>query len=591
MGAQSKAKKKIRTDAEFDVNSLKRRITVPKGSGIPLTSWTLESILGARDDQLRGQFARPAKMAEVMRTDDALAVARENRLAPLRCIKVEMAKAKTTPQAERVAVEADALFGQNGVGLTSDTISSIASCLIDHDVAFAQMTPAPREDGMRIDVEVHSWPIEHVRWDQYERCFKTKVDPTEVDDLLVGGEIPIVHGDGRWLIFQRYEVDPFKHAALLAAAIVWARHAYAARDWARGSLAHGLVKALGKMPEGIPLKDASGPTPEALAMIEVMRSFVDGDEIGGLIPFGSTVDFVNNGSTAWEVFAKLIENAEKAAARIYLGTDGVLGAGGGAPGVDIQALFGVASTKVQSDVDCISRGVQTAIEIWAAMNFGDSTLAPTRKYLLPDPDADAARTSMQTRRTAFFADVAAARDNGFAITQAYVDELAGSYGVCPPLLPVAPAAAPAAAMAPAEQAAAPAALTVLSESMVTAIHEMSSTTATVLERNTHGLFALARAVGDLETVRGKDGRDGQDGAPGRDGEQGPPGPPGEPGQRGAKGDAGPPGKDSAPIQLTFAEKNAAFLADVTEAQNAKLEVNRKYIRALAQRHGVPVPGE
>jgi hypothetical protein len=127
--------------------------------------------------------------------------------------------------------------------------------------------------------------------------------------------------------------------------------------------------------------------------------------------------------------------------------------------------------------------------------------------------------------------------------------------------------------------------------MVEAIHEMRSTTSIALERNTHGLFALARAVGDLESVRGKDGTDGQDGAPGRDGEQGPQGPSGALGPRGAKGDAGPPGKDGAPIQLTFAEKNAAFLADLKEAQDMKLDVNRKYVRTLAQRHGVPTPGE
>lgn len=451
MGASSKKKKIIRTATEFDVSALRNPVSAPKGSGIPLTSWTLDAILGARDDQLRGHFARPAKMAEVMRTDDALAVARENRLAPFRCIKVQVEKAKDSPVAERIAGEAEALFGQNGVGLTSDTVSSIASSLVDHDIAVAQTIPAPREDGSRIDLEIRAWPLEHVRWDSHDRCFKTRIDPMLPlpPDVNAGSEIPIVHGDGRWLIFQRYEIDPFKHAALLAAAIVWARHAYAARDWARGSLAHGLVKALGKMPDGIPLKDASGPTPEALAMIEVMRSFVDGDEIGGLIPFGSTVDFVNNGSTAWEVFAKLIENAEKAAARIYLGTDGVLGAGGGAPGVDIQALFGVASTKVQSDTDCISRGIKTAIEMWTAMNFGDSTLAPTRRYMLVDSDEDAERASMQTRRTAFFADVNEARNSGFEVDQAYVDELAKAYGIDPPRLAAKPVVDPAAAAPPA----------------------------------------------------------------------------------------------------------------------------------------------
>lgn len=440
MGAPSKKKKIIRTAVEFDVNALRTALSAPKGSGIPLTSWTLADILNARDEQLRGQFARPAKMAEVMRTDDALAVARENRLAPFRCIKVQIEKAKDSPVAERIAGEAEALFGQNGVALTSDTVSSVASCLVDHDIAVAQTIPVPREDGSRVDLEIRAWPLEHVRWDSHDRCFKTRIDPSLPlpPDVTVGSEIPIIHGDGRWLIFQRYEIDPFKHAALLAAAVVWARHAYAARDWAKSSLAHGAVKALGTMPEGVPLKKAGQNSDEAEAMIALMRGFIEGDELGGLKPFGSEVEFVENGSSAWEIFAKLIENAEKAAARIYLGTDGTLGASGGAPGVDIQALFGVAASKVQSDTDCISRGIKTAIEIWTAMNFGDSALAPTRRYMLVDSDEDADRASMQTRRAAFFADIKEARENGFDVSQPYVDELAKAYGIDPPKLAVKP---------------------------------------------------------------------------------------------------------------------------------------------------------
>jgi hypothetical protein len=439
MGARSRKAEKTRTAAEFDIRALQQALTIPPGSGVPLTSWTLAEIMSARDMQLRGDFRLPAKMAEVMRTDDALYVARENRLAPLRCIKAEIVPAGESPKAKQIAGEAASLFGQRGLGATSDTISSIGSSLVDHDLAFAQTIPRVREDGSRTDLEVLSWPIEHVRWDAHERCFKTRVDVSVLPPELanVGAEVPIVHGDGRWLIFQRYEVDPFKHAALLAAAIVWARHAYAARDWAKGSVAHGLVKALGTMPDGVPLKDSSGATPEALAMIELMKGFVSSDAPAGLKPFGSTVEFVNNGSNAWEIFAKLIENAEKAAARIYLGTDGVLGAGGGAPGVDIQALFGVAATKVESDLACISRGLQTAIDIWTAMNFGDSKLSPTRRYLVPDADADATRESTSKRRTAFFADVKAARETGFDVTQDFVDALAASYGIKPPTLKLA----------------------------------------------------------------------------------------------------------------------------------------------------------
>ena len=435
MGAPSKRAKKIRTADEFAPLLTRPPLKVPKGSGVPLTSWTLEQIFAARDDQLRGHFYRPAKMAEVMRTNDALAVAFENRLAPLRCTKVEMRAARGA-RGESISGEADALFGQSGIASTAETVGSIHACLVNHDVAFAQMIPQPRADGSRVDYALQSWPIEHVRWDAHERTFKTRVDMQDLPpgELSAGSEIPIVHGDGRWLIFQRYDVDPFKHAAILAAAIIWGSHGMAKRDWAKSSVSHGMAKVIAQLPQGVPLQDASGQTAEASAMMDLLEILMSGDSPFGIVPAGSSVNFMANASTNWQVFSELVADGNSAAARVYLGTDGTLGSKGDGPGVDISTLFGVATTKIQGDVAAISRGLQTMIEIWTAVNHGSSDLAPTRRYILPDADENAERAARATRRTAFFADIKAARENGFAITQDYVNSVAEVYDVEPPTL-------------------------------------------------------------------------------------------------------------------------------------------------------------
>lgn len=439
VGASSKKAKRNRSSVDFDVARLRTALAPPKGSGVPLTSWTLETIFASRDDQLAGRFYRPARMAESMRTDDALAVAIKNRLAPQRCIKTQLVPAKGARGAA-VAAEANALYGDKGVGLSAATRASIHACLVDHEVAFAQVVSTPREDGSRVDLEARYWPIEHVRWDWQDRVYKTRVDTSSSDETTVGGEVEIAHGDGRWIIFSRYAHEPFKYGALLAASVVWARHAYAIRDWAKGSVAHGSAKVIGTLPEGVPLQqseaDGGGLSPEAASFAELVRAVASDDAPAGLKPAGSGIDFLTNSSTAWQVWAELVANAEKAAARIYLGTDGVLGSQGGAPGVDIQALFGVASTIVQSDLECISAGLQTGlIEPWCAINFGDSTLAPTHRYMMPDADADAARESMAKRKSAFFNEVERTRSTGFQINQEYVDALAAEYGVEPPVLP------------------------------------------------------------------------------------------------------------------------------------------------------------
>ncbi len=452
MGAKTRRARKIRAASEFDVGALQRQMRPPPEIG-RVYAWTLEEIRGARDAQMRGQFARAAQLAAAMRTEASLSVARGNRLDALQSIQVEVVAAKGA-RGVPIADEGGALFGQEGVAITPSTCASVEGCLVDHGVAFGYNTWTPREDGSRVDVAVSYFPIEHVRWDAYKRCYVARVDST----VMVDGasEIDIVHGDGRWIIWAAFEHEPFKqHAAVLPAGLIWALIAFARRDWAKGSVAHGSAKVIGTMPEGVPLQKtndagATVATDEAAAFAALLRDIATSDTACGIKPFGATTEFLTNDSTAWQIFSELVNNGERAAARIYLGTDGTLGAGGSAPGVDISVLFGVASTKIQGDTGTISRGLATGtIEVWTAINFGDSTLAPSRRYILPDADADAARASEAARTTAFFDEIDRAAKR-FEITQDYADKVAKKHGVDAPTLiakPTAeslPSAAPAA---------------------------------------------------------------------------------------------------------------------------------------------------
>lgn len=449
--AKSRASKRIdtvREADEFSTSRLLNELASPRYGGTEVVrSWSLEEIWNARDAQLRGQFELPARAAASMRTDDAIFVAYGNRLAPQRCVKTEMRPASARAKAISVAGEAEALFGVEGVGIAVGTVADINGCLVNHGVAFGYNTISVREDGSRIDLVHRYWPIEYVRWDDVRQMFMTRVDPSTVapGDLLVQDgplgyaaayEIPIVHGDGRWVIYAQHDYRPFaQEAALLPAFAVWARHAFSVRDWTKGSTAHGNAKFVGEMPAGVPLQNEKGLSAEAAMMLVLLRDLASSDTPVGIRPSGSKTDFLTNTSTAWQVWAELVLNAERASARIYLGTDGTLGTMGGAPGVDITPLFGVAITKVRGDLGCIERCFKSGVlEVWCALNFGDSSLTPTRTYLLPDADEDAWRAAIGTRRQAFYADVKAARENGFPITQDFINELAQQYDVMPPTL-------------------------------------------------------------------------------------------------------------------------------------------------------------
>lgn len=414
---------------------------------VPVYSWTLERIKDARDAQLRGDFREAARLAESSKTDDAIFVAFQNRLAPHRAISVKVTPKDDSRKAALIAEEADALFGPKGIGLTPETMLNVGGALVDHGLAILRVSKQPREDGSRVDLFANYWPIEHVRWDEHRRCLLTGAHNA------TGGyvaDVEIRHGDGEWIVIADREHEPWKHGAILSTALIWGRHAFANADWARGSRSHGNAKVVGELPANMPLQDETGAlSKEAVAFLALLRDLASEDSPVGIRPAGAKTDVVANGSSAWQVWKELAADAAKGAARIYLGTDGVLGAAGGAPGVDIAALFGVAATLVQGDLETIERCLKTGLlDVWTAINFGDSSLAPTREYMIPRSENQSKVLALAEREKAFFAAISAAKSAGFTVDQAWVNEAAKRYDVPAPVMPAAAEKAPTVPLAP-----------------------------------------------------------------------------------------------------------------------------------------------
>lgn len=401
-----------------------RTTTQPTRSLGPFT-WSLESIRAARDAQLRGDFKLPARLADAMKTDDALFVAYHNRIAPQSAVDVILKPQRESARARMVKERAAAhCIAPRSV------LAGINGTLADHGVAFGYIEQEANREGTCVDFELREWPIEFVKWDNSREIFTTATKE--------GIPETINHGDGRWIIFRKFDLDPWRReAAILPGALIWAAHAYGLTDWAATAKSHGQAKIVGTLPDGNAIRDASGNlTSMAADFLRMIQDLINGDAGGGIAPFGATTEFLSNGSTAWQVFDALVNGREKAAARIYLGTDAILGSVGGAPGVDISALFGVATTKIQGDFDAIERGLNIGFyQPWCAINEGDSRYAPRIEYQLPDPDADtkAGQRSDAYKRTTDA--VEAYRSNGFEVTQDVVNKIAKDCGLdVPPQL-------------------------------------------------------------------------------------------------------------------------------------------------------------
>lgn len=414
----AKAPPRVREASEFtDASQDGVRAPIPRQANY---SWSIESIRAARDEQMRGRFALPVQLAEASRSDDAVFTARENRLAPQACITAELIAAAGARGEALKRKAAESCFAPRTM------IASILGTMVDHGLAIGFNEKSTNKSGTRVDFHLTEWPLEFVRWNPSLRRLETTTQG--------GAVVEIVHGNGIWTVFKKRAERPWaQDACVMPAALIWAAHAEGLGDWSAGARAHGLAQIVGELPEGTALCDAAGVmTPQAQAFLNLLRDIVSGEAGAGIRPFGSKTDFLSNDSTAWQVFKELVLSREKAAARIYQGTDAALGAAGGAPGVDIAALFGVATTKIQGDFESIESALLTGFyQPWAAINAGTSQYAPSLKYQIPDPDAAAKRAERAENYGQLITTIKGMRDQKLCVTQDTINALAQQLGISP----------------------------------------------------------------------------------------------------------------------------------------------------------------
>lgn len=404
----------------------------------PITSWDVQSIRSARDDQLLGWFQIPVRLAEASQTDDAIFNARSARIAPQDAISTRVVAA---PGGQRLANRS-----AESIQIPKTVIKGIHGTLVDHGVAIGYVDWRSNSTGTQVDAVLSEWPLEFVRWNQSTSTLQTPIE-------MGSRPVDIMHGDGTWIVFKSFDQRPWIHGAcVLPAAMIWAAHAEGLGDWSASSRAHGLAKVVGELGEGVVIRDDKGElTQDARDFLDLLLDVASGDSAAGIQPHGSKFDFLSNPSNAWEVFDRLTGNREKAAARVYLGTDAILGSVGGAPGVDIAALFGVATTKLQGDFATIERGLYTGLyQPWTAINTGDSRKSPRLEYLLPDPDADAKHEETAKNYDRLARIINGLRSQGMIVTQETVNNVATALSVSPipqlaalPVTPPAPPTAPA----------------------------------------------------------------------------------------------------------------------------------------------------
>lgn len=426
--AASKRAKRVRQASEFDLVRLARPAGTPRRQAL-LGGWDSDSILSAREAQQRGDYRRPAQLVAALQTDPVIYSARKNRLAPTGGLGVAVVAGSDTVRGRAIRDEAEALFGVRGVGIAQTTIESLHGALADHGEAVGILVWTPRADGSRVDTQLIAWPMD---------CIRHELHTGKILALREDGSTEeVVHGDGRWCVIRAAEIRPYEYGAIVPLARVFEQRAYGARDRGLAAGSIGTPKIAGQLPEGVAINSPEGQA--FYAAVENMH----GNLPYMVGPHGSRVEVLGGGNVAHEIFADILASGASEASRVYLGSDEPGATEGGSNYIRSQRLFGVRNDVVESDLRALELGIASGVILpWTAVNFGDSSVAPVRRWEMPDPDQDARLDSLGRRRMAFYADLEAAKRARVVVDQAFVDDLAREYGIrAPRLMQSAPDAA------------------------------------------------------------------------------------------------------------------------------------------------------
>lgn len=376
-------------------------------------SWEVPTILGVRNEHMRGEFSRSTVLAAAMKTCPPIYSSLMNRIAP----PSGLARRIVGPS-EDIREQAAAWFGPRSLAFAAVPDGFETQAMMGQ--AIFQNVWSTRDDGSRRDVHLEPWPSEAVVVDATTGRFKA---------LTRDGLVDIVHGDGKWVVAKLHYAKSWQWGAIVALAGLWPENALTRRDRNQAVEAHGQIKPIGTLPQGTPIDSEEGRF-----MIRMMQAF-QRSRSGGLKPFGSTVEFPSSDSAAWQIFRDALGSSSADIAKILLGQDATSGLGKDAPGVG-PALFGVRNDIVERD---IRDGMEPALTLgtlrpWTALNFGRVDEHPAIEWLIPDADEDARVSSLATRTQSFYAAIKAERDAGCVVDQDRVSKLAVEFRVTAPKL-------------------------------------------------------------------------------------------------------------------------------------------------------------
>jgi phage gp29-like protein len=210
-------------------------------------------------------------------------------------------------------------------------------------------------------------------------------------DLLIAvttdrGEVPIVPGDGTWVMFASSRLRPWMRGVVRCLSLPAETRGYAVRDWARWSEKHGLPIIELK----VPAQKADGA--EAAQFFAQWRELASDSVI--VSPQGEKdqasfgVNLLEAKDTAWEGFKELIARQDGDVSIAIEGQNLATENTGAGTYASAKVGQSVKQDLREADAYIVATTLHEQVaRAWALWNFGDEALAPWAVYD-PTPPED-----------------------------------------------------------------------------------------------------------------------------------------------------------------------------------------------------------
>lgn len=325
-----------------------------------LVSWTVDDVRSALRSNLWGIFEAPAQLADAILGDDRVQATLGSRITGLFGREVKHVPADDSLRAREVCDAWAKLW-------PSIASPQVMTCLDAYSILMGWVPATINWDttGDLWCPYVYFW---HPRYTYYHWDLRRYVA------LTLDGQVPIVAGNGKWLLHAPFgEYRGWLRGAIRAVAEPWLIRHWAIRDWARFSEVHGMPIKKGVCPASADeiQRDAYA---KALAQLATETTLLVSQGNDGINSYD--LELVEAKDTAWESFPGLRDHCDMAITLAILFQNLTTEVKGGSFAAT-TAHMDIRQGGIQYEAAGWSHTVREQLaRPFALFNFGDESLAP-----------------------------------------------------------------------------------------------------------------------------------------------------------------------------------------------------------------------